>query len=194
MKKAIGMLALPLLFCISVARATDYSVARAGDYSFPRATEYSPARTGDYPVDSTIEGRWDLVVHQNDREVPSWLEIIRSGVRTLVGRFVGGGGSARPISKIEYKDGKLHFSIPPQWERSDNDLVVDGTFQGDSLKGTLTNPDGKSSVLGRRTGRPLCTGARRRYGASPSRCSTAKTSKAGTRRARPISGRPSPAS
>ena len=120
MKKAIGMLALPLLFCISVARAREY------------------------PVDSTIEGRWDIVVHQPDREVPSWLEITRSGVRTLVGRFVGGGGSARPISKIEYNAGKLHFSIPPQWERSDNDLTVDGMFQGDSLTGTLTNPDGKS--------------------------------------------------
>jgi len=120
MKKAIGMLAFPLLFCISVTHA-----------------EY-------YPTDSTLEGRWDIVVHQPDREVPSWLEVIRSGVRTLVGRFVGGGGSARPISKIYYDAGKFHFSIPPQWERSDNDLVVEGIFQGDSLTGTLTNPDGKS--------------------------------------------------
>ena len=114
------MLAFPLLFCIAVARA------------------------GDYPTDSTIEGRWDIVVHQPDREVPSWLEVIRSGVHTLVGRFVGGGGSARPISKIYYDAGKFHFSIPPQWERSDNDLTVEGVFQGDSLTGTLTNPDGKS--------------------------------------------------
>jgi len=120
MKKAIGMLAFPLLFCISVAHA------------------------GDYPTDSTIEGRWDIVVHQPDREVPSWLEVTRSGVRTLVGRFVGGGGSARPVSKIYYDAGKFHFSIPPQWERSDNDLTVEGLFQGDSLTGTMTNPDGKS--------------------------------------------------
>ena len=102
------------------------------------------ARLAAAPIrDTTIEGRWDITVHQSGREVPSWLEITHSGVNTLVGRFVGGGGSARPISKVYYSDGKMHFSIPPQWERSDNDLTVEGSLQGDSLTGTLTNPDGK---------------------------------------------------
>lgn len=96
------------------------------------------------PVNTSIVDRWDITVHQPGREVPSWLEITRSGVRTLVGRFVGGGGSARPISKIEYVNGRLSFSIPPQWERDDHDLIVEGILQGDSLSGTLTNPDGKS--------------------------------------------------
>lgn len=95
------------------------------------------------PVDTALLGRWDIVVHTPNREVPSWLEITRSGIRTLVGRFVGGGGSARPISKIFYDNGKIHFSIPPQWEREDRDLVVEGSLQGDSLSGTLTQPDGK---------------------------------------------------
>jgi hypothetical protein len=95
-------------------------------------------------ADTSIVDRWDITVHQAGREVPSWLEITRSGVRTLVGRFVGGGGSARPISKIEYANGKISFSIPPQWERNDRDLSVEGSLQGDSLSGTLTNPDGKS--------------------------------------------------
>ncbi len=69
--------------------------------------------------DTSIMGRWDLVVHQPGREVPSWLEIQRSGVRTLVGRFTGGSGCARPVAKITYTDGKFNFSIPPQWERAD---------------------------------------------------------------------------
>jgi hypothetical protein len=94
--------------------------------------------------DTSIVDRWDITVHQPGHEVPSWLEITRSGVRTLVGRFVGGGGSARPISKIEYANGKISFSIPPQWERDNRDLSVEGSLQGDSLTGTLTNPDGKS--------------------------------------------------
>jgi hypothetical protein len=94
--------------------------------------------------DTSIVDRWDITVHQPSHEVPSWLEIDRSGLRTLVGRFVGGGGSARPISKIEYANGKISFSIPPQWERDDRSLVVEGSLQGDSLTGTLTNPDGKS--------------------------------------------------
>jgi hypothetical protein len=92
-----------------------------------------------YPV----IGRWDITVHQPGREVPSWLEVWLSGSRTLVGRFVGGGGSARPISRISYSAGKFSFSIPPQWEREDRDLSVEGILQGDSLTGTLIAPDGK---------------------------------------------------
>src|SRR5882757_3444693 len=91
---------------------------------------------------SSIIDRWDIIVHQPGREVPSWLEITRSGVRTLVGRFVGGGGSARPISKIEYANGKISFSIPPQWERDDRDLSVEGRLQGDSLVGSMIVPGG----------------------------------------------------
>jgi hypothetical protein len=92
----------------------------------------------------SIEGRWDITVHQPGKEVPSWLEVTHSGVRTLIGRFVGGGGSARPISKINYKDGKISFSIPPQWEREDRDLSVEGRLQGDSLTGSMTVPGGQT--------------------------------------------------
>ncbi len=90
-----------------------------------------------------IEGRWDITVHESAREVPSWLEVQRSGTRTLVGRFVGGGGSARPVSKIGFVNGKFSFSIPPQWEREDRDLSVEGILQGDSLSGTMIVPGGQ---------------------------------------------------
>ena len=76
--------------------------------------------------------------------VPSWLEIRHSGLKTLVGRFVGTGGSARPISRIYLENGKMSFSIPPQWESDPNDLKVEGTLQGDSLSGTMTMPNGKT--------------------------------------------------
>jgi hypothetical protein len=92
---------------------------------------------------AALLGRWDITIHQSGREVPSWLEVIRSGGRMLVGRFVGGGGSARPISRVNFADGKMSFSIPPQWEREDRDLSVEGILRGDSLSGTLTNPNGK---------------------------------------------------
>jgi len=95
------------------------------------------------PADSVIIGRWDITVHLGDREMPSWLEVQLSGFSTLVGRFVGGGGSARPISKVNFSDGKVSFSIPPQWEREDRDLSVEGTLQGDSLTGMMTMPNGQ---------------------------------------------------
>lgn len=103
------------------------------------------------PESVAIVGRWDITVHQGEKEVPSWLEVIHSGGSTLVGRFVGGGGSARPISKVNFSEGKMSFAIPPQWEREDRDLSVEGVLQGDSLSGTMTQPNGKQyQWVGRR--------------------------------------------
>jgi hypothetical protein len=94
---------------------------------------------------AALLGRWDLTVYTtNGRSMPSWFEVIKSGTRMLVGRFVGGGGSARPVSRYYFADGKLSFSIPPQWERQDRDLSVEGHFQGDSLVGTMVVPSGQT--------------------------------------------------
>jgi len=110
---------------------------------------------------AAIEGRWDITVKDGAKEFPSWLEVRLSGLSTLVGRFVGGGGSARPISRVNYSNGKLSFSIPPQWEKVNKDLFVEGSLQGDRLAGTMIAPDGKKySWIGvrapalRRTGEP----------------------------------------
>jgi Domain of Unknown Function (DUF1080) len=91
---------------------------------------------------TALLGRWDITVHSPGRDFPSWLEVYRSGARFMVGRFVGGGGSSRPIARVNLVDGKMSFSIPPQWERDDHDLQVEGGFQGDSLVGTMVVPNG----------------------------------------------------
>lgn len=86
-----------------------------------------------------IIGRWDITVPRADGgERSAWLEVRHSGVQTLVGQFVGTSGSARPISLVEFKDGQLRFTIPPQWERVDGSLVVTGKLEGDRLSGTMT--------------------------------------------------------
>lgn len=95
------------------------------------------------PDSSSLEGRWDLTINMSGKEAPLWLEVRHSGLHTLVGDFVGTGGSARPISKVNFSGGKLSFSIPPQWEEG-NDLSVEGTLQGNNLTGTIIFPDGKS--------------------------------------------------
>lgn len=92
---------------------------------------------------TALLGRWDITVHAPGRDFPSWLEVHRSGSRFMVGRFVGGGGSARPISRINLKDGEMSFSIPPQWEDVDRDLEVEGRLLGDSLVGTMVMPSGE---------------------------------------------------
>jgi len=92
----------------------------------------------------TIEGRWDLTMYAGGKEFPSWLEVRHSGTKMLVGQFVFITGSARPISRVNFSDGKMSFTIPPQWEDGDKDFIVDGTLQDDNLTGTLVTSDGKS--------------------------------------------------
>lgn len=90
-----------------------------------------------------IVGRWDLTIYMDGKEYPSWLEVQKSGLSTLVGEFVGTGGSARPVSRINFNDGKISFTLPPQWEKG-NDLSFEGNFAGDSLSGTMVSADGKN--------------------------------------------------
>lgn len=123
----------------------------------------SRAQTPDTKAtEASIEGRWDIVLTADGKEWPSWLEVSHSGNSTLVGQFVGTGGSARPISKITYANGKMSFSIPPQWERGANDLSFEATLQGDGLVGTLVTADGKTlnwtaqrAPLLKRSGKPV---------------------------------------
>jgi hypothetical protein len=92
-------------------------------------------------------GRWDLMVDLGDKVVPSWLEVKLSGIKTLVGYFVADGGSARPISKVNFVDGKVSFSIPAQWENSDKDMVFEAVLKGDKLTGTIVSSMGKKQTL-----------------------------------------------
>ncbi len=88
-------------------------------------------------------GRWDLVVQRGTQTSPSWLEVERSGNATLVGQFVGSGGSARPIAKIEFTEGTFRFAIPPQWESNPNDITFEGKLEGDRISGSMTMGDGQ---------------------------------------------------
>jgi hypothetical protein len=94
--------------------------------------------------ENPLEGRWDLTVDMGGgRMAPSWLEVRHSGVKNLIGRFVADGGSARPVAQVFFKEGKLNFTIPPQWDRTENNLVVEGELIGDQLKGTMVAPYGQ---------------------------------------------------
>src|SRR5947209_16115353 len=82
-----------------------------------------------------ILGRWDLTVKSAEEEYPSWLEVRLSGRRTLVGTFVGRFGSARPISRVEFTDGQVRFSVPPQWEQREDEQRFEGRLRDDTLQG-----------------------------------------------------------
>lgn len=93
-------------------------------------------------------GKWDLTLTTaSGRSAPSWLEVKLSGNRSLVGYFVSTGGSARPVAKVEYAGNAFRFAIPPQWEQGSGDMVVEGTFDGTKLAGTITEPNGTKSTF-----------------------------------------------
>ena len=88
-------------------------------------------------------GRWDIAMDQDGKQVPSWLEVKLSGVSTLVGSFVSESGSARPVAEVVFKGGQFSFSIPPQWEKGEQDLVFEGELAGAGIAGTIVTPEGK---------------------------------------------------
>jgi hypothetical protein len=96
------------------------------------------------PKPPPIIGRWDLTVRGGSGQYPSWLEVRRSGTRALVGSYVGQFGSARPISNIGFENGHFRFVVPPQWERRTTDVTVEGTIEGDTIRGTITDDEGKT--------------------------------------------------
>ena len=66
------------------------------------AAGYTATLAQSSAASDALLGRWDLVVQGTNQTSPSWLEVERSGTATLVGQFVGSGGSARPIAKIDF--------------------------------------------------------------------------------------------
>ncbi|RZS98241.1 3-keto-disaccharide hydrolase [Cecembia calidifontis] len=88
-------------------------------------------------------GRWNITLDMDGREAPSWLEVKLSGFKVLVGYFVGDDGSARPISQVHFDNGKVHFSIPPQWQDSNKDMKFKGSLTQGKLNGTIQYPNGK---------------------------------------------------
>ena len=99
----------------------------------------------------SLLGKWNLILEENGKKVPMWLEIKKSGVSTLVGSYCYKFGSARPVSEIEHNNGFFSFSVPNQWEPKGFDMRVSGMIDGDDLKGTLIFTDGSAhSWVGKR--------------------------------------------
>ena len=89
----------------------------------------------------SIIGKWDLEVIKQNQILPPWLEVKLSGVNTLVGYFVGEGGSSRPISEVFFHDGIIDFSIPPQWY-GNNEMHFTSKMTKGILSGTILSSEG----------------------------------------------------
>lgn len=133
MHKKFLILGLSSIFLFGTAIAT---TSLTNDHSPTENTDQSE-------IGKDLIGRWDITVDNKGKQSPSWLEVKLSGSRTLVGSFVGIEGSARPVSKIEYKNGKFSFAIPPQWESGDRDFVLEGELTNKGIKGTMITSQGE---------------------------------------------------
>lgn len=92
---------------------------------------------------SIIEGRWDLTIAKDGKELPSWLEVQHSGNHTLIGRFVYAFGSARPIAEVKMLGNHFSFSIPVQWEPGNTNMEFEGDVSADMIAGSMLFTDGK---------------------------------------------------
>src|SRR5699024_8803568 len=114
----IAILSVPLLlFTYKISNGQQITPEDADIYASP------------VPGEKVI-GRWDITLNYKNTKRPSWLEIYKSGGKTLVGKFVGMGGSERPTTQVHYNTNteEYSFSIPAQWG---NDQVA-STFSLDN--------------------------------------------------------------
>ena len=91
-----------------------------------------------------LEGKWNLTINQEGKDLPSWLEIRHSGNDRLIGRFTYAFGSARPIAEVKKYGDIFSFTIPPQWEPGASNMEFEGKLVGDELEGTMIYVDGKT--------------------------------------------------
>jgi hypothetical protein len=129
----------------TIMNRDQFTAVKAGNV---RTTAGAPDLTG---VDALI-GRWNL--RMLGRTGPSdvyasWLEVERSGFASLVGRFVGLIGGARPVGEIEWKHGVARFAIPaewevisPDWDVATRELRFEVRVIGDSMVGSIVRPEG----------------------------------------------------
>ncbi|MDA0969842.1 MAG: DUF1080 domain-containing protein [Planctomycetota bacterium] len=89
-------------------------------------------------------GRWDVTVEGPDGSYPSWFEVQQSGYRTLVGSYVGQFGSSRPVSEVTFDGEHVRFAVPPQWERRTDNVVYEGTLDGETIRGETNGEDGQT--------------------------------------------------
>ena len=127
--------------------------------SWPRGIRGLSHSHAPHPTRCWADGIWSYSAAHRRRRRGSRLE--RSGTATLVGQFVGSGGSARPIAKVEFTDGQFLFAIPPQWESNPRDITFEGRLDGDRITGSMTMGDGQKATWSgtrapslRRAGRP----------------------------------------
>jgi hypothetical protein len=118
--------------------------------------ETVPAQTTDLQPQPPVVGKWNLTVATPRGGHAAWVELYHSGYRSMVGRYVGRIGAARPVGRAEWTaaDSTVRFTIPPEWDTRD-DVRFEARLLGDSLVGTVTTSGGTPAPFRGRRAPPL---------------------------------------
>ena len=83
-------------------------------------------------------------MHGSRGDYPSWLEVWTSGNHSPRGpiRRPRRQRTARSRSSSS-ANGKMRFSIPPQWDKRPDDETYEATLNGETLEGWTTDSAGK---------------------------------------------------
>jgi Domain of Unknown Function (DUF1080) len=122
-------------------RPVFFAAIVACGFSLSSLTATAQAPAADSASAKAFLGRWDLTLKAPDHEWPSWIEIQQQNGQVSA-RFVGRWGSARPLPKIEISGTHISFVSPKEEEATKEDMVFEGAFNGKTLSGTTTGPDG----------------------------------------------------
>lgn len=113
-------------------------------------TGFGSAQHQDNKNGSAFVGRWDLTLHSETREYPSWLQISGSGDE-MQGRMVGRWGHAHPVVNLRVAGDSLSFESPKSQEGLPVNMSFKTSTAGGELKGTVTGPpDGPWTITGSR--------------------------------------------
>jgi len=101
----------------------------------------SPAQQSGYA--DAVLGRWDLTIHGDDGDYPSWLEVRLRTENQLMAEFVGQFGSMRHATAVEFEGDRLEVRIPVQYEGPEGNLSFTGRIDGKRLLGVTRSMDGE---------------------------------------------------
>ena len=101
------------------------------------------AQTTDIQPQPPVVGKWNLTVVTPRGGHAAWVELYHSGYRSMVGRYVGRIGAARPVGRAVWTaaDSTVRFTIPPEWDTRE-DVQFEARLRGDTLVGSVTTSGG----------------------------------------------------
>lgn len=91
---------------------------------------------------ATIDGKWK----GNFAEGGDITFDLKADGSQLTGTMIGSDGKSYPVTKGEFKDGKLSFTVVTEYQGSPITVLLKGSLDGETIKITMATEDGSWST------------------------------------------------